>query len=67
MERRELIADMKKTVGSSFITLTEIGKYIHQTNLTRVKKEYLIGLERLGKRYFIPDVVTRLMEGRRFE
>ena len=63
MERRELIRSMMHSVdGASFITCTEVTRFLGLTNNTRVKKKYLIGLDRVGRGYFIPDVATRIHE-----
>lgn len=65
MTRAELIKDMKSATGSSFITVTELCKYLGLSNNTRVKAEYLADLDRVGTHYFIPDVAGAILERRK--
>ena len=63
MNRKDLIADMKKSVGDGqgFITLSGIAKYIGVRSHHSVDK-YVNGLERInGKYYFIPDVADSIL------
>lgn len=63
MERQELIRAMMNHVGgASFITNTEVTRFLGLTNNTRVKNKYLIGLDRVGRGYFIPDVARKIHE-----
>jgi hypothetical protein len=65
MQKTELKRAMSQQVdGAMFITLTELTKFLGMTNKSYVKKQYLDGLERIGKSYFIPEVAERLMEVR---
>lgn len=64
MTKVELIHQLQTTTGASFITCTELCKFLGKQNQSRVKREYLYGLDRIGKAYFIPDVAQRLMDGR---
>lgn len=63
MTRKDLISDMKQTVGGSgFITISGIAKYIGVRSHHSVDK-YVDGLERInGKYYFIPDVADRMVQ-----
>lgn len=62
MTKRELIADMKQSVGGGgFITLSGLQKYIGVKHHHSVDK-YVNGLERInGKYYFIPDVADSML------
>ena len=63
MERQELIRSMMHSVdGASFISNVELCRYLGIANHTRVKNAYLLGLPRVGRKYFIPDVATRIHE-----
>lgn len=65
MTKQKLIKDMEKKTGSSFITITEICKYLGLSNQHRVKTTFLADLDRVnGKLYFIPDVAEKIMESR---
>ena len=61
MNKKELISDMKKTIGASFITRNELARYMNLKDPASVDR-YLYGLPRLNSRYFIPDVAERMME-----
>ena len=63
MERQELIRAMMKSVdGASFITATQVMRFLGVKNSSRVKTDYLQGLEHVGTLYFIPDVVGRITQ-----
>lgn len=64
MVKSDLIRDMKSfTSGASFISVTELTKYLGQSNQTRIKNRYLSGLQPVaGKKYFIPEVAEKVME-----
>ena len=60
MLKSEIAKDMKSATGSSFITRSELKKYMGCKDIKTVDK-YLEGLERVsGKYYFIPDVAESL-------
>ena len=60
MTKSELIKDMQKFCGSSFITRKKLTEYMGLKTPSSVGK-YLYGLPRIGKSYFIPDVAEALM------
>lgn len=61
MKKNEIIKDMQASVGSSFITRKKLAMYLGRKDPKDVDK-YLMGLDRLGTTYFVPDVAERLME-----
>ena len=66
MDKQALIRDMKQAAGgASFITVSQVTNYLGLKNNSRVKKEYLADLDRVGKMYYIPDVCQSLMDKRR--
>lgn len=64
MVKSDLIRDMKSfTSGASFISVTELTKYLGQSNQTRIKNRYLSGLKPVaGKKYYIPEVAEKVLE-----
>lgn len=64
MVKSELVRDMKSyTGGASFISVTELTKYLGQSNQTRIKNRYLSGLKSVaGKKYYIPEVAEKVLE-----
>ena len=64
MKRSDLIADMRRFVGGGgFITRKSLADYLGYKDPHCVDK-YLIGLDKVGGRYFfIPDVATVLKGG----
>jgi len=66
MVKSDLVRDMKLfTHGASFISVTELTKYLGQRNQTRVKGIYLEELKpAAGKKYFIPEVAEQIMARR---
>lgn len=62
MTKQELTADLKRYCGGgSFITRTELQRYMNYSCPKRVDK-YLHGLERVsGTRYFINDVAANII------
>lgn len=65
MTKQELTADLRRCCGgASFITRTELAKYLGYSCPKRVDR-YLQGLERVSKtKYFIPDVSESLIRYR---
>ena len=63
MDRQELIRTMRQSVdGASFINHQQLCRFLGIANRERVKKAYLIGLPKVGRMYFIPDVAGRIIE-----
>lgn len=63
MDKWELVRRMKESVGGAdFISLTEFSHYMGIKDPYKVRKKYLSGLERVGTKYFIPDVAGRITE-----
>lgn len=64
MTKAELTADLKRHCGGSFITRTELAKYMGYASPKRVDR-FLEGLERIcGTRYFIADVADNMLKYR---
>lgn len=59
MERKEMIKDFISQTGQLFITKNELAALMGYKDVKNVSK-YLYGLERVEKKYYIPDVVTRI-------
>lgn len=59
MEKSEMIKMFKNETGSLFITRKELSKVMGYADPHNVDK-FLYGLESVGKRYFIPDVVIQI-------
>ena len=66
MTKTELTKSMQAYTGSSFITRIQLAGYMGYKNPSSVAK-HLHGLERIDKKYFIPDVVGNLLEARSCE
>lgn len=65
MTKQDLIHSMQSANdGSAFITVTELCRYLGKHSRERVKAQYLNGLDRIGKAYFVPDVAERIMQRR---
>lgn len=63
MERRDLIYEMKKDVkGAAYISMTALAKHLGKGKA--YAKEIVADLDTVGNKYFIPDVVTQLMNRR---
>lgn len=56
---------LKVTGGVPIIKLAEVSRVVRDTNKDRVKKKYLLGLERIGAGYFVPEVAQRLKDSAR--
>ena len=61
MTKSEITTDLKRYCGSSFITRSELAKYMGYACPKRVDK-FLQGLERIGTRYFINDIVENILK-----
>lgn len=59
MEKQELIRQMKMSTKTLFITRQELAEVMGYKDAHCVDK-YLSGLERVEKKYFIPDVVESI-------
>ena len=54
---------MKSVVApASFITLTELTAYLGYKDKYKVRQKYLLGLNSIGKRFFINDVADELLK-----
>lgn len=60
MNKRELVKDMQNFAGSGFITRKKFAEYMGKKEPYRIDK-YLVGLDRVGTNYFIPDVADVLL------
>lgn len=62
MDRREQIAEMKSSIGGrSYIKRKEVAEHLGHKDPSDIDK-YLVGLERIGTMYFVPDVVDSIRE-----
>lgn len=48
--------------GAATITAPEVAGFLGYKNVSRVRAEYLDGLDRINGRYFIADVAKRLQQ-----
>lgn len=64
MTKTELVKSMQAHTGSGFITRIQLAGYMGYKNPTSVAK-YLHGLERVDKKYFIPDVADSILTAAR--
>lgn len=60
MEKKELINDMTRSAGGSFVTRQWLAGYMNLKDPKSVDR-YLYGLPRLNKRYFIGDIADVLL------
>lgn len=63
MKRKELIESMQKFTKSGYIIRDELKEYMGYKDPHDVDK-FLKYLERIGKKYFIPDVADSIMSQR---
>lgn len=63
MDKKSLVNDMKRFAGGSFVTRGQVAKWMGKNDAHYVDK-YLSGLDRVGKLYFIPDVVDAVIATR---
>lgn len=63
MNKAELTKAMQVHTGCSFITRIQLAGFMGYKNPASVAK-YLYPLERVDKKYFIPDVVEQILLGR---
>lgn len=62
MTTKELARSMERINGSPFIKIGEIARMVGDRTTSRVKRNYLQGLESFNGRYFIPEVAERIKE-----
>ena len=70
MEKQDLKRSLSSHVGGGmFITAAELTSFMgySRANAQRIRNEYLTGLDRVGTKYFIPDVATRIYERRNID
>ena len=61
MTKTELAKEITRANnGSPLIKLSKIAEIVGDKNTPRVKRTYLGGLETIGNRYFVPEVVEAL-------
>lgn len=60
MNKTELTKSMQTFTGSSFITRLQLAKFMGYKRPASVDR-YLYKLERIDKKYFIPDVAAELI------
>lgn len=64
MEKQDMVKKLQQITGSLFINRTELAKAMGRSDPHQVDW-ILVGLERIkiGKLYYIPDVVERILSG----
>lgn len=63
MLRTTIYNDLRRHVhGAGVITAGQLADFLGLKNVSRVKAEYLDGLEHINNRYFISDVAERLQK-----
>ena len=63
MTRTALYDALRRHVnGAGTITPTQLAGFLGYKNISRVRAEYLDGLEHINNRYFIADVAKRLQK-----
>lgn len=60
MKKSEIVKDMKAFTGSAFINRSKFARYLGVQ--PKHADKYLVGLERIGRMYFIPDVAEALLK-----
>ena len=61
MTKTELARELTRANGGSpLIKLSKIAEIVGDKNTQRVKRTYLVGLETIGKCYFVPEVAEAL-------
>lgn len=61
MNKRELINDMKRAAGGSFVTRAWLAKYMNHPDPHSVDR-FLHDLPRVNRRYFIDDIAGKIYE-----
>lgn len=61
MNKKDLINDMRRATGASFITRKELAQFMNLKDPAGADR-YTHGLPRLSGRYFIADIAERLMD-----
>ena len=62
MTRTEIAAALRQYTNAGMISAKELAAFMNRKSVWRVKQDYLIGLERIGNKYFVTDVAARLKE-----
>jgi len=62
MNRSEIAKDLRQFVGAGMISAKELAAFMNRKSVWRVKQDYLVGLEKIGNKYFVTDVAARLKE-----
>lgn len=63
MTKQELITSLRSSIGGAdFISLSELARYLGAKDPYKVKRKYLLSLNRIGKKYFIKDVAAELIK-----
>ena len=61
MTKTELAKEITRANnGNPLIKLSKIAELVGDSNHQRVKRTYLVGLETIGNRYFVPEVAEAL-------
>lgn len=60
MNKRELINDMKRAAGGSFVTRSWLAKYMNHPDPHSVDR-FIHNLPRINQRYFIDDIAEQII------
>lgn len=60
MEKKQLVTDMTRSAGGSFVTRQWLADYMNLKDPKSVDR-YLQGLPRLNKRYFVGDIADAML------
>lgn len=62
MTRQEIANDIKRFTGSAMVTGKELADYMGIKKTQWVRDHYLVGLEKVGNRYWVNDIAGRLKD-----
>ena len=62
MTTKEIEIALERANGGPFIKVSTLAQFLGDSNLSRVRKKYLCGLQRISGRYFVPEVAQRIKE-----
>lgn len=62
MNRTEIAAELRTLSKGGLISAREVGIFVRDSNVSRVRNRYLQGLESCRGRYMVSDVAKRLQK-----
>ena len=66
MTKSDIASELRRFTGKGLITARELSRFVGDSNPQRVRRKFLMDLERIGQGYLITDVAERLKEGARY-